>query len=415
MSSSAPDSNRTANGIALKSRKRAYLARALRSAPTLAVLSLWIALIGACGRSIFPEVGTSPTATPTITTSPITGNFLYNTNNTAGTISEFSRDLTSGVLSLVGTVAAGSAGGPVGIATGRAAKFVYAVNSADNQVRQYKVNLSNGALTPVGTGKIATGKLPQWIAITPNSNFAFVTNSTDASISPYTVNSTTGALTANGAAFQSTLLKKPWTAVATNTFLYVTDETKGTVVSFPIQADGTLGVGTSILLNAVGGPVAVPGPIIMNSAQSFVYVTDQANGLVYFLKVGSNGVLTLAASYASTGKGGSVGLAIATTSSGLNFLYVANQTANPPSITAFQIAADGTLAALAISQFLDPSLSLPTGVAVDPNGDFLYVANQGTGSITQFTINSLAGGLNFPIVISTGSLTNGSLYLSIAD
>jgi 6-phosphogluconolactonase len=415
MSSSATDSNQTAKGIALKSRKRAYLARGLRSAPTIAALSLWIALIGACGRSVFPETGSSPTATPTITTSPITGNFLYNTNNTAGTISEFSRDLTTGVLALVGTVAAGSAGGPVGIATGRAAKFVYAVNSADNQVRQYKVNLSNGALTPVGTGKIATGKLPQWIAITPNSNFAFVTNSTDASISPYTVNSTTGALTANGAAFKSTLLKKPWTAVATNTFLYVTDETKGTVVSFPIQADGTLGVGTSILLSAAGGPVAVPGPIIMNSAQSFVYVTDQANGLVYFLKVGSNGVLTLAASYASTVNGGSVGLAIATTSSGLNFLYVANQTANPPSIAAFQIAADGTLAALAIPQFFDPSLSLPTGVAVDPTGDFLYVANQGTGSITQFTINSLAGGLTFANVISTGSLSNGSLYISLAD
>jgi 6-phosphogluconolactonase (cycloisomerase 2 family) len=153
----------------------------------------------------------------------------------------------------------------------------------------------------------------------------------------------------------------------------------------------------------------------MNSAQSFFYVTDQVNGLVYFLKVGSNGALTLAASYPSAVNNGSVGLAIATTSSGLNFLYVANQTSNPPSITAFQIAADGTLAALAIPQFVDPSLSLPTGVVVDPNGDFLYVANQGTGSITQFTINSIAGGLSFPIVIGTGSLTNGSLYMSLAD
>jgi 6-phosphogluconolactonase len=415
MSSSVPDSNRTANGIARNGRRRAYFAKGLRGAPTIAALSLWIALIGACGRSIFPEVGSSPTATPTITTSPITGNFLYNTNNTAGTITEFSRSLTDGVLSLIGTVAAGSAKGPVGIASGRAAKFIYAVNSADNQVRQYKVNLSNGALTPIGTGKVATGKLPQWIAITPNSNFAFVTNSTDASISLYTVNSTTGALTANGDAFKSTLLKKPWTAVATNTFLYVTDETKGTVVSFPIQAAGTLGVGTSVTLSAAGGPVASPGPIIMNSAQSFFYVTDQVNGLVYFLKVGSNGALTLAASYPSAVNNGSVGLAIATTSSGLNFLYVANQTSNPPSITAFQIAADGTLAALAIPQFFDPSLSLPTGVVVDPNGDFLYVANQGTGSITQFTINSIAGGLSFPIVIGTGSLTNGSLYMSLAD
>ena len=49
MSSSATDSNQTAKGIALKSRKRAYLARGLRSAPTIAGLSLWIALIGACG------------------------------------------------------------------------------------------------------------------------------------------------------------------------------------------------------------------------------------------------------------------------------------------------------------------------------------------------------------------------------
>jgi 6-phosphogluconolactonase len=136
--------------------------------------------------------------------------------------------------------------------------------------------------------------------------------------------------------------------------------------------------------------------------------------VVYFLKVGA-GVLTLVNSYASTDNGGSVGLATATTSSGLSFLYVANQTANPPSISAFVVNEDGTLTPLEPPQYFDASLSQPTGVAVDPSGTFLYVANQGNGAISRFTISSITGALGIGVPISITSESSGPLYISLTD
>lgn len=364
--------------------------------------------------SATPTITASPTPVPSFKTSLSPGNHLYGTNFADGSIAEFTRNPTTGALSLIGSVTAGSASGPIGIAAGPSAKYIYAVNSADDEVRQYKVNLTNGSLTPIGTGKITTGRSPQWIAVTPDARFAFVTNAVDGSISSYTINSTTGALTANGSASSSTLIKKPTTAVATNTFLYVGDDTKRSIISFPIKSAGVLADGKTTLLNPAQGSSAVPGPVIMNSAKTFVYVTDQSNGLVYFLKVGA-GALTLVNSYASTDNGGSVGLATATTSSGLSFLYVANQTANPPSISAFVVNEDGTLTALEPPQYFDASLSQPTGVAVDPSGTFLYVANQGNGTISQFTISSTTGALGIGVPISITSESSGPLYISLTD
>lgn len=388
---------------------RLRLARALRVAPTLAAMALWAALIGACGNSVYSKVSNSPTPTATITTSPGTGNFLYSSNFADGEVAEFTRNLTTGTLTLSGSVGAGSANGPVGIATGRAAKYIYVVNSVDDNVRQFKVNLTSGALSPIGTGKVAAGSSPQWIAVTPNAQFAFVTNFGGGTISPYTINATTGALSANGGAFSSALLKNPATAVASNNWLYVTDDAKGTIVSFPIDSTGALSAGTTTTLSAG----AIPGPVIMNPSGQFVYTTDEAKGVVYFLKVGT-GVLTLANSYVST-TAGSVGLAIAKTPAGNLYMYVANQTAVPPSLTAFLVNGDGTLTFLSPPQYADPSLFQPTGVAVDPTGSFLYVANQGNSTISQFAISSTTGALSLGVPVGTESATSGPLYLTLAN
>ncbi len=386
---------------------RERLARALRIVPTLAVLTLWSAIIGACGRSIFPTVSNSPTPTATITPSPTTGNFLYSSNFADGKVAEFTRNLTTGSLALIGSAGAGSVNGPIGIATGPSAKFLYVTNSANNNVRQFKINSTTGALTAIGGGPVAAGNSPQWIAVTPNAQFAFVTNFGGGTISQYTVNATTGALTANGAAFSSIHLSNPTAAVASNNWLYVTDVTKGTIVSFPIGSTGTLSVGTATAL----GAGAMPGPAIMDPSGQFVYVTDQKFGSVYFLTVGT-GVLTLVSPYTSS-TAGEAGLAIATTTLGKEFLFVANQLLPTPSITGFLVNGDGTLGVPV--PFPDVSLKLPTGLVVDPTGSFLYVANQGNGTISRFAIDATTGALGFGVPIATESATSKPLFLSLGQ
>jgi 6-phosphogluconolactonase (cycloisomerase 2 family) len=392
--------------------RRGRLGRALRLAPTLAALTLWSALIGACGRSIFPFASTSPTPTATITTSPTTGNFLYSSNFSDGKVAEFSRNLSTGALALIGSVGAGSASGPIGIANGPSAKFLYVANSADGNVHEFKINSTSGKLTAISGNPVAAGVSPQWIAVTPNARFAFVANFGDGSISPYTVDTTTGALTANGSAVSSILLSSPTAAVASNSFLYVTDSTKGTIVSFPIGANGTLSAGSSTTLTGN----MMPGPVIMDQTGQFVYVSDQKLGQIYFLKVGT-GVLTFqpppltASLFAGEG-----GLAVGTTTLGREFLFVANQVAVPPTISVFLVNAGGTLGSpVQYPTIPDGLLNLPTGLVVDPTGSFLYVANQGNGTISRFTINATTGALGTGVAFATESATSKPLFLSISQ
>jgi 6-phosphogluconolactonase len=388
------------------------LVRAIRWAPSVLALALSVALIGACGDSIYPRVSDSATATPTITTSPTTGNFLYSSNFGDGKIGRFTRNLGSQTFTFNGATAAGAINGPTGIANGSNGRILYVANAASNNVRQFKIASSSGALTPIGTGSIAAGKSPQWVAVTPNVQFAYAINFGDGTISEYTVNATSGALTANGT-FTSNKLKAPVGAVASNNWLYVTDSANGTVVSFPINADGTLAAGTATNL----GNGTTPGQVIMDSTGNYVYVADQAIGVVYFLTVGS-GVLTVAAAPYQSSNAGEGGLALAanTTSNSLfpSFLYVANQMSSTPSISAFLVNTDGSLNTPP-TQFFDVSLSLPTGLVVDPTDAFLYVANQGLGTVTQFSITTATGVLTNPVAVSTESASSKPLFLAIGD
>jgi 6-phosphogluconolactonase len=394
-------------------RGRIRLARALRLLPALATLTLCGVLAVACGRSPYAIADSSPTPTATITISPSVGNFLYSSNFADGKVGVFMRNVSTGVLAFVGPAGAGAINGPTGIANGPSAKFLYVENSADNNIRQYKIDATTGKLAKIGSGTITAGSSPQWIAVTPNAQFAFAINSADGTITPYTVDLTTGALTANGTAFSSLKLKKPATAVASNSFLYVTDDTNGTIVSFPIGASGTLSGGTAVVL-ATSPAIAKPGPVILDPTGQFVYVTDESLGVVYFLNVGT-GVLTLANAYTSTGVGAAVGLATAKMTAGNTFMYVTNQTVIPPSITGFLVNGNGSLSLLPGTPFMDLSLSQPTGVAVDPTGAFLYVANQGNGTISQFTINPSTGALGAGVPISTESAASKPLYLALGQ
>ncbi len=392
--------------------------RALRLTPALAALLLTLAMFGgaSCGKSIFPEVtnSSSPTATATITVSPTVGPYLYSSNNGDGKAGEFKRNTTTGALSLIGSVAAGSAGGPIGIANGPGAKYVYVANSVDGKIQQYKVTASSGKLASIGT--IATGSQPQWIAVNPTGAYAFATNQGAGTISQYTISSTTGVLASNGGAFSSVLLSKPQGAVATNSYLFVADSANGSVSSFPIGASGTLSAGTTAIVG--NGPgVSFPTDLVLdpftNAAfqQGYLYASDPTTGFVYSIGYNlANGAPAYLNPYPSS-IAGLGGMAIVQLSAG-EFLYAANQKVSPPSLTAF-IVNSGVLTFSAT--YSDPSLNQPTGIAIGPNKNNLYVANQGTGTITQFSINQSTGALTFVKVVNTESATSAPLYLTITD
>lgn len=387
---------------------RAAVPIALRILPILSGLLLMVALGGACGRSIFPEATSSSTATATPT--PGTGAFLYVANND-GTVGEFKRASSTGVLSFVGTVNAGPASGPFGITAAPQGTFVYVANTADG-IHQYGINLQSGKLTTIGAGVVTAGSSPRWVAVNPSGTFAYVTNFGGASISPFTINTANGALGANGSAVGGPLAN-PYAAAATDGFLFVSDRANsGTIVSYPINGDGTLGspTFTSMVFSGTG----MPGPLIIDPTGQFLYVTDVTNGTVSLLSGVAGGALTLVQLYPTTSPGTpAIGLAIAAPSSGNEFLYISNQSAGTISLYGVT-PATGALTLPVVAAF---GLSSPTGLAVDPSGAFLYVTNQGTGTIATFSINATNGALTAlgsPIATEPSNPASTPLFIAIA-
>jgi DNA-binding beta-propeller fold protein YncE len=105
-------------------------------------------------------------------------------------VSMFSIDATTGVLTSIGKIAAGLS--PSSIAIHPSGKYVYVVNYDSNDISLYTKNITTGDLTSIGTQAAAAGS----ISIHPSGKFAYVPSSSG--VSMYTIDTTTGALTFAG-------------------------------------------------------------------------------------------------------------------------------------------------------------------------------------------------------------------------
>ena len=122
------------------------------------------------------------------------GKFVYVANPGSNDVSMYTMNATTGTLTSIGTIATGT--DPVSISVDPASKFAYVVNFSSNDVSMYTINATTGALTSIGT--IATGQFPTSIAVHPSGNFAYVTNSGSNDVSIYSIDSAAGALTLVG-------------------------------------------------------------------------------------------------------------------------------------------------------------------------------------------------------------------------
>ncbi len=126
------------------------------------------------------------------------GKFAYVTNLDSNDVSMYTIDATTGVLSSIGTIPAGS--GPDSVAVDPAGEFAYVTNFFSNDVSMFTIDATTGALTFIGS--IAAGTDPISLAVDPTGKFAYVANwtapNTDGSVSMYTIDATTGILTPTG-------------------------------------------------------------------------------------------------------------------------------------------------------------------------------------------------------------------------
>jgi 6-phosphogluconolactonase (cycloisomerase 2 family) len=212
------------------------------------------------------------------------GAFPYGGSGSSSSISMYSINSTTGDLTSIGTIAAGSS--PDSVAVDPAGKFAYVTNFGSNDVSMYTFDATTGALTSIGT--IATGTDPVSVAVDPAGKFAYVTNSSSNDVSMYTINATTGALTFVGMIAAGT---NPLSVVVdpSGKFAYVANFNSNDVSMYTINA--TTGALTSVGTIAAG---MSPTSIAVHPSGKFAYVTNSASNDVSMYSIdAATGALTL--------------------------------------------------------------------------------------------------------------------------
>jgi 6-phosphogluconolactonase (cycloisomerase 2 family) len=291
---------------------------------------------------------------------------------------------------------------PVALAFTPAKTFVYVANDTSNTVSGFSVDHTSGVLTPVGTAvpptpicpatlpPTVTCSTPINVGVSSNGQFLFSLNQGSSNISVFNIDARGLLSPVAGSPFPAPA-NPQFMAVSPNAnFVYVS--AANTIVTLPFSTSGVIGAAASTFTSPTAG-ATIKGTAIDNKGQ-FLYATDSTNNQLLSLSVQSSGVLSLVGPPSATGTT-PVNAAVDFTG---NFVYSSNQGSND--VSAFKANA-GVLTAVSGSPFITAATGA-TGVALttapgylttDTTNGFLLVSNTGTRSITVFGIDPTNGSL----------------------
>jgi DNA-binding beta-propeller fold protein YncE len=314
-------------------------------------------------------------------------------NNGLGGVSQFTIG-AGGVLAADFPATAAAGQGPQAIAMSPSGQYVYVVDAGADAVSQYTVG-SGGQLVPDQQPTVPTGAQPGGIAVSPNGEYVYVTND-DANgangVSEYTIGAG-GELAADTPPTVSTVGYPDAIAISPNgQYVYVANGTLGTysISQYTIGASGVLTANGTTTGNGLAVPWGYPGIAISPNGQ-YLYVTNfdsgGAAGVSQFT-IGAGGALIADAT--GTAATGSEPKGIAVSPNG-QYVYVANYAdgLSNGGISEFTIGVGGMLTADATPSVADAEG--PIGVAVSPDGQYVYVVNNVNDTVSQYSVG--AGGM----------------------
>jgi 6-phosphogluconolactonase (cycloisomerase 2 family)/Zn-dependent membrane protease YugP len=303
------------------------------------------------------------------------------------------------------------------------ANFVFVNNQAatGNSIAGYSV-AANGTLTALAGSPVATGGLGanaacssvNRLALSAGNNLLFVSNGGDQSISAFAINPTSGALTAAaGSPFASGLTLDACSGIslsATPDGRFLMASSNGQIKTFSIGAGGVLSA-LSTATNSV-----VPNASMKISANGHLLAVSNGASVSVF-SINPDGSLTAVAGspFAETGTATLAGLDFSSTS---GLLYGAEASATASLADAWTVGTNGALSAVTGSPFSIGAINSNV-VLLSPNDGFLFASNQGSASLTSFSVGAGSltslgnfGALHAPVGMATDR--SGSL-LYVAD
>ena len=220
----------------------------------------------------------------------------------------------------------------------------------------------------------------------------FVATQGDSSVSAYTIDLSAGTLTANGKSVAAGSVPAAMILSPSGTALFIANRGTNDISAYTVKADGTLTAGAT---TPTGG--MTPLSMAMDSAGHFLFVANQglqvdpASGTISVFAV-QDATLTAVGppvQVAELGAASGTGPAgVAVTPDG-KFLYVSNQFDS--TVTTFSVDASGVLT----RGLVVPVGTTPSALTITPSGGVLYVANSST--ISAFAIcNQVVTSCNDP-------------------
>jgi 6-phosphogluconolactonase len=286
--------------------------------------------------------------------------------------------------------------------------YVYATIPAVNQVKAYREDPNSGVLTEIQGSPYPVGVGANSVVIHPSGKFLYVANpgqlENDISLFDIASNGSLTEITPRTPVGSSASQPAYLAMDPAGNYLYVANIGSSNISVFSI--DSSAGALTQVP-NSPFGIGLPPVNLQLTPSGNYLYVTASGgqvgnNGSIVAFSV-SAGVLTKLGTFPSDGINPN-GLAIDPTGSNL---YVANTGSS--SIAIFTISATGTppgsLTAVPGSPIAD-TYTAPVSMIFDPAGTFLYVADQGSSNVAVYSISSTTG---LPTVLTT-STTTGAFF-----
>ena len=265
------------------------------------------------------------------------------------------------------------------------------VGSDDGKIRVAAFDRSTGAVGAFGA--YAAGTNPAFVALAPDGQHLFAVDESANRVLAFTVDRSTGALTSLGGRDSTSTGPTHLSVDATGRWLLVAHYTGGRYAIFPIASDGQLGAATDSA--DIGGNAHY---IAAEPSNRFVYVPclganyvaqrsfDVATGKLQLLPPPAP------ASVPSVAGAGPRHLALRRDG---KFGFVVNE--RNSSVTSYAInSPTGALTAGASLSTLPTGFAgnnTGAGIAITPDGNFLFTSNRGHNSIAGFAIAAATGGL----------------------
>jgi 6-phosphogluconolactonase len=277
---------------------------------------------------------------------------------------------------------------PVSMALTPDKQFLYVANLTSNTVSGYTVNHTSGVLTPVGEAlpPSPVGILPINVGVDSTGHFLYVLNQGNATagtstISVFAIDTARGILTQiAGSPFPVPANPQYMLVSPTAPVLYVVAGSPSTITAFAITGGAVAATSSGTFTGPANANIT---SLAVDPKAQFMYATDFGNGNVISLNLGT--LTPVAGSPFTAGTGPD---AVTVDSTG-TLVYVSNKGSND--VSAFS-SASGVLSPITGSPFttIGTGTVAPTApgfLTVDSTNKFLYVANTATNGVAAFLIN----------------------------